>query len=371
MNAVPNRFENISTTRKAIIISAVVVISLIILFALAESAVRVRQLIKHGTAAAGVEQLYEYNEELGLRIPVPNFESARISIDAHGFRNPPLETPKPAGRIRLAFLGASAVFGSDLPNDEATWPHKITEQLRAHYPQHSFDYINATAPGYTAKSNLKSLERRVAQHEPDIVVIYTGGNDLTGNTRAEARKNGWQGSFGDAQLSWAANYSTLIYLVEKNLIILATQQEARAEKRRIELSTAAVAEPFRESLIPLVRKAQEIADQVVLVTLSYRIRPEHDQAERESAGVTTLYYMPFLSLQGIIDHVAAYNQTITEVGRLTGAIVIGGEHDIPGTEAYFLDSVHLTERGSARMAKRIADALIEADIVLKVPETNR
>jgi len=52
-----------------------------------------------------------------------------------------------------------------------------------------------------------------------------------------------------------------------------------------------------------------------------------------------------------------YNQIIGEVARETGALLIEGENDIPGTPAYFTDSVHFNDEGSKAMADRVSRAL--------------
>ncbi len=115
-----------------------------------------------------------------------------------------------------------------------------------------------------------------------------------------------------------------------------------------------------------MRKAHEVTDHVVLVTFSTRFREEQTPGERAAGAVTSLYYMPFMTLQGLVDSFAAYNRIIREIGRETDTLVIDGEHDTPGTAKYFVDSVHFTDVGSERMAQRIADALISESIVDQV-----
>ena len=361
MTPASNRFESLGARQRTALLLAVVLLAAILLAALAEGGLRLRQYLKHGSSSGGIEELYRYDEALDLRVPVAGFETERVRINSLGFRGPEIPQPKPAGTLRVAFVGASTTFCASL-DQEDVWAGKVIERLAAHYPDQRFDYVNAGVPGYVAESSARNLAFRVAPLAPDIVIIYHATNDLSSNGRAAAKRAGWQGAHGEQQLSWLSQYSVLVYLLEKNLKVWTAQRRAsdlaRADAAKIEVPPAALAEPFEADLRALVAEAQAVADQVVLVTFSPRVRQEQSTEVRAEAAVTSLYYMPFMSLQGLIDGFAAYNEVIRKVGRDADVLVIGGEHEIPGTGEYYVDSVHFTARGGARMAARVADGLI-------------
>jgi lysophospholipase L1-like esterase len=76
--------------------------------------------------------------------------------------------------------------------------------------------------------------------------------------------------------------------------------------------------------------------------------------------------MPFMTPSGLIASYARYNEVIRDVAASTGAILIDGEHTIPGDAEHFSDSVHFTDAGSRAMADRVLRALTEDHSVRKV-----
>lgn len=368
MNNSPNRFETLPPLGKALVVVSITVLAVIILFAIAEGAIRLRQFVRYGAVGAGIEKLYHYDDAVGLRVPIAGYQSERISIDSRGFRNPEFITPKPPGTIRLAFLGGSTTFSAEVSRDEATWPYLVVEHLRAGYPKKSFDYINAGIPGYTTRQSLKNLALRVATHDPDIIVIYHAWNDLKANSRKAARERRLQFSTEAERLSWLSDYSLLIYLLEKNLFIWNRQRAAGDKNNKLDVPGEVLSNPFRQDLETLVLKAREVADRVVLVTFSIKLRAEQSPEKRIEAAATGLYYLPFMTPEYLIRYFGAYNQVIRKIGEDTESLVVGTENAIPGTAVHFNDTVHLSDAGSALMAKRVARALIDAQIVERLAE---
>ncbi len=76
--------------------------------------------------------------------------------------------------------------------------------------------------------------------------------------------------------------------------------------------------------------------------------------------MTSLYYMPYMTLDGLIAGFEEYNRVIRSVAAETGAVLIGGEELIPADELHYNDSVHLSDAGSRVMAARVAHALLDA-----------
>src|SRR5687768_16193849 len=92
----------------------VVVIAAVALMLLgAEGATRLRQKLKYGSTAT-LEESYTVDPRINLRVPVANFNNGRISVNSLGFRGPEIAVPKPAGTLRLAFLGASTTWCAEV-----------------------------------------------------------------------------------------------------------------------------------------------------------------------------------------------------------------------------------------------------------------
>ena len=321
-----------------------------------EAAVRVRQWLKYGTTEVSFYS-FVVHPESGLEIPEPGQDLGPIRVNSMGFRSPELEIPKPEGRTRIAFLGGSTSFCAEASAQEKTWPYLLVDKLRARDPGLDIDFVNGGVAGYSTEHSLTNLRTRIEPLEPDVIVIYHGTNDLTSDTRTLAASEGLfdpdhkeTDPVGEFWLSW--------YLLKKNVLFRA-RQEGAGEQKRLEWEPETASLYFAERLRRLVREAMRVAPVVCVVTFSQRLRPEQTPAEQLESCSSSLYYMPFLDVPGLMAGFLEYNRVIREVGEETGAILIEGENRIPGDGEHFKDSVHLSDKGLAIHAERIFEALSE------------
>jgi lysophospholipase L1-like esterase len=293
-----------------------------------------------------------------LRVLRPDARTRTISINSLGFRGPPLTQPKPAGALRIAFVGGSTTFCAEMSGNNLTWPHLVNEAIQEEYPDTAVDYVNAAMPGYTVKSSLLNFRRRVMPLGPDVTVIYHATNDLSWETRSLALEQGIYEERGKEQPSWLAEHSQLLYLVVKNLRIKEVQNDVLKASGRLKFSPSKLGSHFRKHLTQLVIEAKEVSEVVALVTFSHQIRPEQTTEQQLKAAASALYYMPFMEPQGLMEAFRRYNQIIAEVASETGALLIAGDAMIPGTNEYFNDTVHFKDAASPIMARRVSRALL-------------
>ena len=346
-----------SATVKWIALALITLFLLVVLAAAAEGLVRFRQYQRVGSVVSQ-EAMYSVDQDLQLRVLNPGVRTARMSINSSGFRGPEIETPKPQGRVRIAFIGASTTFCAEVSGDSAVWPHLVVEQLRAAYPEASFDYVNGGVPGYGVGSSLKNLRHRVAMHRPDIIVIYHATNDLSGEMRKLAAAQGLGEAADSVRQSWFERHSLLWELVVKNLRVRdAQRQAAHAGARRLAVDPAGIGAEFQLELGLLAKESAGVASRVAIATFSTRLRLEQTPEQQSQAAVSAFVYMPFMSLDGLLAGYARYNQIIRQVAAAEGALLIDGEHAIPGDAAHFVDTIHFTDAGSRAMAERVTRAL--------------
>ena len=341
---------------KWLLMGIITVLMLAILLALAEGAVRLRQWFKYGSAT-DLNEIYAYDEELDLRVLIPNSETRTIKINGLGFRSPELKQPKPTDTLRFAFIGASTTYCAEVSSNEMTWPHLVMDQLQETYPDLNMDYINGGVPGYAIEHSRQNLNLKIKQLQPDVVIIYHATNDLSGETRALALQQSLVDESTTTQRSWLASRSLLWRLVEKNLRIQQAQRQVTETTTKLEFDPQHLGTAFREDLTGLLHQAQAIAPVVAVATFAYRIRAEQSPEQQLHAAASALYYMPFMTPQKLLAGYQRYNAIIREVAASTGAILIENELDIPGDEQHFNDSVHFKDAGSRLMAKRVANAL--------------
>jgi lysophospholipase L1-like esterase len=335
-------------------------ISMLIGLLVLEGGVRLRQYLKYGTTSAAALELVT-DPATGLRIAKPGLNTGRIQVNSHGFRSPELQTPKPESRIRLAFLGGSTTFCSEVSSNEATWPYRVVQALAARYPDAEFDFVNGAQVGYGTASLLQTLRQRVAPLQPDVILCYEATNDFSKDTREVAQREGLYEGEADRP-SALAHVSSAWALVEKNLAI---RRRSAANGPRLVYNADSLARPFESRLVELLREGQRTAPLTAIATFSHKVRRDQPAEAQRQASLSSLYYMPYMSIPGLLDGWDAYNQAIRAAARETGSILIEGDETIPGDDAHFADSVHFLDPGSAKMADRVARALIAS------PEFNR
>ncbi len=117
-------------------------------------------------------RVYHYTNEDGLRVP------------AFGYK---LVKEKPAGQLRVAVLGGSAVqMGSTY---DVTLPGALKAVLRKRYPGRDVEVINAGIISCVSRQSIAHLLFTVLEYHPDVVVLYDGANDLGLPQTYESRPN--------------------------------------------------------------------------------------------------------------------------------------------------------------------------------------
>ena len=355
-----SKFELVERGVSRLTVLGVCLLSVLLVFLIAEGAVRIRQYVKYGSARGALFKT-AIDSRTGLPVPIANQVTGTIRINSLGFRGPEILQPKPADDIRLAFLGASTNFCAENSSNAATWPDLVWRSFQQSDPDLKWDYINAGVPGYTVEQSLKDFRERVAPLQPDVIIIYHSTNDLSWDTRELARQkllfSGKVDGYG-----WLAQYSVLIRLIELNTQVRQRQQLAMSGKARLTYDPVALSVGFHQHLGELVRAAQQFSPVVAVATFSIKLRREQSPQEQLHSAESSLYYMPYMSIKGLLDGFDQYNRVIRDVALETGAVLIDGENDIPGDDVHFNDSVHFKDPGSAAMARRVESALRVAPV---------
>lgn len=320
--------------------------------------------VAFGSAYAGPTPrraaLFYTDPDMLIRRARPGAIWGPIAFNSLGFRGPEIAMPKPAGTVRLAFLGDSVAFDARATDNSTTWPHRVRDRLADAFPARTIDYINAALPGFGARHNEIVFRRSVASLAPDVVVIHT--SDMNRDTAYLARATGLFGGVHDRP-TWLARRSLSWAIGERTMLSLARRVGAVHGRGRLRILPADLTRAFEQRLTLLVATCQASAGVVTLLIVGGRLRRDQGLIERFAAASTTAYYMPYLSLEAMLDAHDAYDAAIRAVARRTGALLIDAADLLPADSRHYLDSAHLTARGGRRLADAIARALAEAPAV--------
>ncbi len=134
---------------------------------------------------AGASKVLEHDPELFWRL-IPDTVLAETDwplrgriANAQGFRETlPIARAKPAGEVRIFFLGDSCTFGTGLLPEQG-FVQRTEEFLRERHPGARIECVNAGVPGYTSFQGWRLLETKVLGFDPDLVVITFGWNEIS------------------------------------------------------------------------------------------------------------------------------------------------------------------------------------------------
>ncbi len=82
---------------------------------------------------------------------------------------------------------------------------------------------------------------------------------------------------------------------------------------------------FRADLVKLVHLTQKRAEVVAIATFSSHLRKGQTLEQQKRAMVSAIFYIPFMTSEGLLTSYERYNQIIRDVAKETGVLLIEGE----------------------------------------------
>jgi lysophospholipase L1-like esterase len=357
-----NRFERMSKAKRGLIVTGALLLALVLLFAVAEGAVRARAWVLET-----IDAFVHIDPVLNIRVPNPSTAGvlagqSRIRINSVGFRSPELSLkPASPNTVRLAFLGASTTFCAEVSSNEATWPYLVVGAVQRHYPGVKIEFINAAVVGYTMHDSLVRFEAQVRPYKPDVVFVYDAAADLSWETRLVAIQQHLMDGplFSPGETNFLIKNSMLLFLAKKNIVNIVRVRQGDNLAYKIRPDFDALAQTYSDAVKVLALSIRDAGAMPVLITFSPRLRREQTADEKEAvARLMEYYFMPYLTPDQMIEGYTAFNNAMRRVASETNAVLVGNESAIPADAAHYVDSVHFRDAGAAAMAKRVTAALL-------------
>ena len=296
--------------------------------------------------------LIQYGKKLQIQP-----EDIIFRINSEGFKGPELD--RTHSRLRILTLGDSCTFESLF--DQYSYPRVLERELRQ--IGWNVEVVNGAVEGYSPKHVLM----RVAEYKglrPEITTIYIG----------------WNGLFSDDALPERFHLYTL-RLVRSSYARLFPERVALAaytkpkhpdrtdpQLRRVD----GYVPPFIADIEQIIRQMQTTGSTVVLVTLPGLYTTEQEPSVR----ALQVGHLPnFTDNPYVLAKMAEwYNTALREMAKKYGLPLIDlerwSETALQPRDAYFVDSVHLSEEGEVKIGEYIAKELTLTKAV-KLPALGR
>jgi lysophospholipase L1-like esterase len=284
-----------------------------------------------------------------------------------------LTMPKPAGRFRIVCEGGSTTFDLLAENNAATWPARLGVLLAPD----DVDVANAGFSGWTSLESLISLEIRDVDLRPDLVVVYSGVNDLQ-PAGYEPFSRDYTAGHAEILPRVTGVVPVPVRLVSRSLFIeslLDLLRPGRPEgaegyapaygwkggPRKDDIPAEAVA-VYERNLRSTIGVAAAHGARVLLVTQAARIRAGSSRADNEWLRGWT----PGLTSAGYLAGLARYNAVAKKLGDEGAALFLDPFAGGAFGDADFLDPVHFSAAGSEKFARLLA-GFIESRLPAREP----
>ena len=270
--------------------------------------------------------------------------------------------PKPAGTYRVLCEGGSTTFDLLAADDAGTWPARLGTLLRP-----GADVVNGGFPGWTSLESLVSLETRDLDLAPDLVVVFSGVNDLQPAGHVPFAPDY---SEGHAEILPRVTgvapvpvrfVSRLVFVEWLRGRLKPRAEPAIAEgytpsyawsggPKRDDIPAEAVA-VYERNLRSTIAVAASRGARTLLVAQTARLRAGHEVSDRAWLEGWT----PGLTPAGYLAGLAHYNAVARRLGDEGTALFLDPFSGEAFGDAHFLDPVHFSPAGSALFAKTLAD----------------
>lgn len=330
----------------------------IVLFVLLELALQVRSHLRFGQSIFNLvteEPMYWFDTENGLKLLTPNAlhdgSLARIESNSMGLRSPEIPRTKTAGEYRVAIVGASSIMGAYSKTNEHTLSAFLQARLRKAMPQRQVQVINAGIAGAGMDDQRKMLHY-IAPLSPDLVIFYTGFNDLSGY----CHKSGPAEGSPPWRLPSLASPSFLLStdLLLKNTVFLRTKPQTAVPE--IDPHTLDTSE-FHQDVTELLDTARALGLHAVLATVARSYRETQTLERQEELAATALYYHPCFTLQALHRVHDLHNAILRRAAHDAGVPLVDLANEMPGGRRYFADASHFSEAGERRAANILYEAI--------------
>ncbi len=257
---------------------------------------------------------------------------------------------KPAGTLRIVTLGDSCTMRR--PTAEENYPG-ILESLLEDALGGDVEVLNAGVGSHSSYQGLRRLEHTALPYDPDIVTIYYGWNDH------------WMSPIADKDVVIRSDAVLAVWNVAEHSRVFQALNKAVARirgigKKDVKLGLRVPPSDYRANLRAIVDLATEHGAKSFLVTAPYDL--SHFRPSGLFPG----------SKEQLIGLHRAYNVIVREVAREEGAGLLDLERavaDLPQGAVLSQDGIHFHPKGSAVVARFLAQGLLASGLRKEPPVT--
>lgn len=313
--------------------------------------------------------------QYAIYIPRPGLRSADglDEVNSLGYRGEEIEQPKPDGVYRIVAVGGSTTYGTSVDDWRDAYPAQLETILTEEYGFTSMEVINAGVGGYNSWETLVSLQFRVLDLEPDLIIFYQNPNDVHSRIVSPAiyrgdnsgRRKPWDGKVEQRATSWPLRVPSVLWrlagvnfkwfdieTISLDSLIAVPCSGPGATETCLGMTPmeALEANPpiyYERNIRNIVAVARANGADVLLLTWAYSLEAAENYLTRS-------------------DYQAALDEHNELVGELAGELetyFYDLAATMPDDPVYWTDGRHMTKEGNRLRAELIAAYIAEEGVI--------
>jgi lysophospholipase L1-like esterase len=301
-----------------------------------------------------IGRIYEF-DDLGAR-GKPGATYLKWKLNNLGFRGPDLKQ----GGLRVVCLGSSETFGL-YESEGGEYPRQLERELNRNLGTDQVQVINIAYPGMSLSASLRRLPQVLSTVQPRYATIYPSLAAYIDLGALQPPKPGFR---PPPPSPWEPRLKSRIETMVKQMLPESLQTRVRAWQIERAERNAPVMDRlpeenvarFKEDVLRTVRTMQEHGVTPILMTHATLFGNSVDEDERPVLIAWRKFY-PNLREDGFLDMERRMNDVIRQVAEEQNVPLLDLAQKMPSGRTYFVEFVHFTDQGAARMGKLIADFL--------------
>jgi lysophospholipase L1-like esterase len=265
-------------------------------------------------------------------------------INSLGFRGEEFPLHKEENEFRVVAMGDSITFGYRLEDETITYPYYLQQLLQAqNSDDHLYRVINAGVPSYDSFQVLRTLENRILDLEPDLIIVMVGWNDLSYSLRPDwyskiSLSTGKKPTFTPALLQMVRGF--LPPEPDLDTVLLTGMPDPKA------------LEAYRQNLEKIIDLAENHKIKVILTNLPTILSTQGNTSEELAKAELFPKVENVLVFAGVIDQVCAkrMNENVLCVRNIFNL-------EENNKDPYFVDHCHPTSQGNYMIAQKLLDTI--------------
>lgn len=355
-----------SLRRKVLFVIITLFLSMLFALLLGEAYVRLTK--EYVTAEIIRAKSLQYSPSLFARHVFPLKEQVIKEkgwlINAKGYRGKDFSRKKEDGTIRVMVYGGSAVFDPYVP-DGKDWPSRLEQYLR-NKGLINIEVINAGIPGHSSFDSFGRLFAEGHVFQPDYVVLSNAWNDikyfsfdepLLRKFKPYAASRDYRSQYQNVFDQMLSEFSQLYvrlrgYYYSNWKYQVGAEGATQSGESKREVTDLGLRQ-YQINVEMFVALAKTIQAVPILITQARLVALDNTEEEKSKIA----YHYQKMNHDVLVNAFKKTDDIIKEVAQSHHVVMLDASKKMSGKDAYFIDHIHLSDKGSNHLAMILSEFL--------------